>query len=237
MITLYVFGPRFGLPDPSPFVTKAMVLLKMAGLEYRTDATGFRKAPKGKLPYLDDDGTKVADSTFIRWHLEQRHGIDFDRGLGGPQKAIGWAIERMCEEHLYWAILDSRWMIEENFQKGPRQFFDDAPAPLRPLIIAMVRRQVRRDLRGHGMGRHARPEIERLAGRSIDALSQLLGDKPWMMGGEPSGADASAWSFICNAMCPFFQGSLTALAERHPNLVAYRDRGLAQWFPELKVGA
>lgn len=41
---------------PSPFVTKAEVLLKMAGLSYRTDITGLRKAPKGKLPYIEDDG-------------------------------------------------------------------------------------------------------------------------------------------------------------------------------------
>ena len=31
MITLYTFGPKFGLPDPSPFCMKALVLLKMAG--------------------------------------------------------------------------------------------------------------------------------------------------------------------------------------------------------------
>ena len=46
MITLYTFGPAFGLPDPSPFVMKAEVLLKMADLPYRVDTTGFRKAPK-----------------------------------------------------------------------------------------------------------------------------------------------------------------------------------------------
>ena len=40
MITLYIFGPAFGLPDPSPFVTKIEVLLKMTGLAYRTDITG-----------------------------------------------------------------------------------------------------------------------------------------------------------------------------------------------------
>jgi hypothetical protein len=49
MITLYTFGSAFGLPDPSPFVTKAEVLLKMTGLAYQTDPTGFRRAPKGKL--------------------------------------------------------------------------------------------------------------------------------------------------------------------------------------------
>src|SRR5215510_13602528 len=75
MITLYTFGPAFSLPDPSPFVTKVEVLLKMAGLAYRTDTTGFRQAPKGKLPYIDDDGEQVADSTLIRWHLENKYRI------------------------------------------------------------------------------------------------------------------------------------------------------------------
>ena len=45
MITLYVFGPAFGLPDPSPFVTKAETLLKMAALPYRTQTGGRTKAP------------------------------------------------------------------------------------------------------------------------------------------------------------------------------------------------
>jgi Glutathione S-transferase N-terminal domain len=56
MITLYTFGPAFGLPDPGPFVTKAEVLLKMAGLPYQTDPAGFRRAPKGKLPYTTANG-------------------------------------------------------------------------------------------------------------------------------------------------------------------------------------
>ncbi len=35
MITLYSFGPFFGLPDASPFVMKGEMLLKLAGLPYR----------------------------------------------------------------------------------------------------------------------------------------------------------------------------------------------------------
>ena len=70
MITLYVFGPKFGLPDPSPFCMKALVLLKMAGVDFRTDTADLQKAPKGKAPYMDDNGTMVPDSTFIRFHLE-----------------------------------------------------------------------------------------------------------------------------------------------------------------------
>ena len=108
MITLYTFGPQFGLPDPSPFVMKAETLLKMSGLPFRTDTTGFPKAPKGKLPYIDDDGEKIADSTFIRWHLEKKYQIDFDRGLTPEQRAIAWAFEKLAEDHLYWALVDAR---------------------------------------------------------------------------------------------------------------------------------
>src|SRR5215469_11159719 len=126
---------------------KAETLLKMAQLPYRMDTSGFRKAPKGKLPYIDDDGVIVADSTFIRWHLEQKRGIDFDRGLTAEQKAVAWAFEKMVEDNLYWVTVDFRWADEENFNKGPRNFFHAVPAPIRPLVIAMVRRKVRAGLR------------------------------------------------------------------------------------------
>src|SRR5215471_15398166 len=127
MITLYNFGPAFGLPDPSPFVTKAEILLKMAGLPYRTDITGFRKAPKGKLPYIDDDGEKIADSTFIRFHIEKKYRFDFDRSLDAEQRAIAWAFEKLAEDHIYWAIVEARWCDRANFNQGPRKFFDAVP--------------------------------------------------------------------------------------------------------------
>ncbi len=135
MIILYTFGPYFGLPDPSPFVMKAEVLLKMANLPFETDTGGFNKAPKGKLPYIADDGEIIADSTLIRLHIERKYGFDFDAGLSLPERGIAWAFEKMCEDHLYWAGLHARWMVDENFDKGPRRFFDAVPSPLRPLVV------------------------------------------------------------------------------------------------------
>ena len=79
MITLYTFGPFFGLPEASPFVMKGEMLLKLAGLEYQTNTRGFGKAPKGKLPYIRDGETLVADSTLIRLYIEQKYSFDFDR--------------------------------------------------------------------------------------------------------------------------------------------------------------
>jgi glutathione S-transferase len=237
VITLYTFGPAFGLPDPSPFVTKAEMLLKLAGLPYRTDSGGFRKAPKGKLPYIEDDGTRVADSTFIRFHLEGKHGIDFDPGLTPEQKAVAWAVEKMCEDHLYWAVVHDRWIDDANFERGPARFFERAPAPIRPLVKMFIRRQVRGKLDGHGMGRHAPADIARLARRDLDALAAVLGDKAFLMGERPCGADATVFAFVAGVLCPVFETPTRHAAEGHANLVAYRDRLIARYYPELAKAA
>ncbi len=50
MITLYGFGPMFGLPDPSPFVLKTMTQLKMSGLPFGFQRADRAEAPKGKIP-------------------------------------------------------------------------------------------------------------------------------------------------------------------------------------------
>ena len=233
MITLYVFGHAFGLPDPSPFVVKAEVLAKMAGLEYERREGDLRKAPKGKHPYIDDGGQIVDDSTLIRLHIERTRGFDFDKGLSAEQKGAAWAIEKMLEDHVYWLVVSERWGDKANFDKGPRHFFDKVPAPLRPFIIAMVHRQVVRNLQGQGLGRHTPEQRASLCRRAADALAGCLGDKPWLFGAEPCGADATAFAFTSSALCPLFQGPMRAAVEAHRNLVAYARRGTARWFPEL----
>lgn len=235
MITLYLAGPMFGLPDASPFCTKADVLLKMSGLPYSTAPADFRKAPKGKVPYFDDDGYRFGDSTLLRFHIEDEYGIDFDKGLTATEKATAWAFEKLAEDHIYWAIVDARWIDKANFDKGPRRFFDELPAPLRPFVLPIVKRAVARDLRGQGFGRHAKEEIERLTARTLDAISARIGDKPWLMGSEPCSADASVWAMVTGLLCPHFETPLRTAAERHGNLTSYRDRGLARWYPDLAL--
>jgi glutathione S-transferase len=232
MITLYTFGPAFGLPDMSPFVTKAEMLLKLAGLGYQTDTGGFSKAPKGKLPYMIDDGETIADSTFIRWHLEKKYGIDFDRGLGTEQRATAWAFEKMLEDHAYWTVLHARWGNDDNFDKGPRAYFERVPMPMRLVVQRMARRQMKAELHGHGMGRHSEEEIVALGTRSLEAASDLRADKPFMMGSEPTGLDATGFAFIGGALCPCFETPLRSAVERRDNLKRYVGRMAERFYPE-----
>lgn len=223
----------WGVPSPSQFVTKTEILLKMAGVPYTHTHADFSKTPKGKIPYIEDGDLKLGDSEFIRRHLEARYSADFDHGLTAADKAIGRAFAVMADEHLYWATVNARWMDRANCNRGPRHFFDRVPAPLRPFVIAMVQRNVKRNLYGQGLGRHSKAEIEDLARRDIDAISGYLGDKPFLHGTEPKSADASVWPAVTSVLCAHFTTPLRDYAETKPNLLAYRNRGMALWFPEL----
>ena len=232
MITLYGFGRAFGLPEGSPFVTKTMILLKMAGLPFETRRDGFLKAPKGKLPYIEDNGAIVADSTFIRAHIEKTYGFDFDRGLTSEEKGYAWAIERMVEEHFYWLMIDARWLDDANFAAGPAKIFDAFPAPARPFLKVYARRAIRRTLHLQGLGRHAPAERLALAKGDLDALGGALGDKPFLFGDEPRGADATVGAFLIGALSKTFVTPLRDETGKRPRLAAYADRMMQRFFPE-----
>jgi glutathione S-transferase len=232
MITLYCFQPAGGLPDFSPFVVKAMTLLRLAGLDFIQKRNALAGAPKGKLPYIDDDGVLVSDSTFIRFHLEKAHGVDFDKGLSAEQKAQAWAVEKMCEDHLYWSGFYMRWMVDSNFENAPSRLFDHVPAIARPIVKWSMRRKFRQALWAQGTGRHGYDEIAALGVRDIDALSTLLGDKPFLFGETPCGADATVFAFASGCLAPIAESPLRDAALSKPNLVAYRERMMCRCFPD-----
>lgn len=229
MITLFGFGPAFGLPDPSPFVMKTEVQLKMAGLSYKWQRGGPQASPKGKVPFIDDNGLVIADSTFIRSHLESQYRVDLDSGLYTFERALAWSMERMLEDHLYFALVHARWMDDHNFAKGPAHFFDGAPQG----AAAAGRERVRATLHGHGLGRHSDVEIGELAGRSLGALSDFLGDKPFLMGERACGTDATLFAMLAGMLTPFFETRLRDLTLGHHNLVAYSERMMQRYYPDF----
>ncbi len=228
---VYGSGKRFGLPDASPFVTKLYILLKMANISFENQMMDFAKAPKGKIPYIEYKGQLIGDSTLIRQILENDFKADFTSGYSIEKLAIGWAVEKMCEEHLYWGIVYDRWMIEENFNKGPREFFDPAPAILRPLIIKNVRKKVKQNLHGAGMGRHTHQEIITMCKKDIDAIATILGNKNFLLGDEPCGFDASVQPMIWGAECPLFKSEIGEYIRAFPKLMAYIKRVKELYFP------
>ncbi len=233
MITLYCAGEGFGLPEASPYVTKTEVQLIMAGLAYRKEPAPPRMSPKGQLPWIDDHGVRIADSTFIRAYLEKTYDFDLNAGLSPVERAQAWAIERMIENHLGWTGAWARFFIPSNFDKGPGHWFDGAPEDQRDDLRHDLLEQVRANLKAVGIGRHAPAEIVELGVTSIQALSSLLGDKACLFGARPAAVDAVAFAMLAQFLTPFFDSDLRRRVESFPNLVAYVDRMMAWFYPDF----
>jgi glutathione S-transferase len=163
--------------------------------------------------------------------------LTLDGTLDARERAQAWAIERMLEDHLSWALSHIRWGIPENFDKGPAHFFDTAPEAVRATVREQARTKVSERLWAQGMGRHKPEEITELGGRSLAALSAMLADKPYLMGDRPCGADATAFGMLASVLTPFFDSPLRRKAESFPNLVAYADRMAGRYYPEDSWGS
>jgi glutathione S-transferase len=232
MITLYQFPPAFGLPNASPFCLKLELYLRMAGLPYRNRYTlELHRAPKGKLPWIDDDGTALADSGLIIDYLKGRYGDTLDRDLTPVQRATALAITRLLEEHLYWTVLHDRWISAEGWKMTRPGFFGAMPWPLRVIVPWVARRGIRAELHGHGMGRHTPEQIHALGVADVDALAELLGDKAFFLGSQATSVDAVAAAFLANIVMVPLESPIKRAAAAHPNLVAYCRRMAQQYFP------
>jgi glutathione S-transferase len=233
MLTLHVFGPYFGLPDPSPFCLKALVLLKASGLPHTIEEMSFRKAPKGKAPYLNDNGNMIADSFFLMRHLESAHKVDFSGGYSVEQLSKGWAVSRMLEEHFYFLSMHIRWLHDGNFWKGPYQFFGGVPTIIRPMIARMVRRKTLKTLHLQGLGRHTEAERLILAKGDLDAIEAMLGNNPYFLGNTFSAVDASVFGFLWTASISYFESAVGDAIRSRPLLMSYLQRMKTEFFQDF----
>jgi glutathione S-transferase len=231
MIKLFQFPPAFGLPNASPFCMKMETYLRMTGRPFELENSGnVMKAPKHKLPYIDDGGTIVTDTSFIIDYLKRRYGDPLDAALSPPERAVATAFQRLMEENLYWAVVHTRWAEEAGWAKTREGFFGALPAPLRWFVPALARRGVLAEMRGQGMGRHGAAEICAIACRDLTAIADFLADKPFMLGEQPTSLDATAHAFLANVLWAPVDSPIRQHAQARPTLEAYCQRMKARYF-------
>lgn len=234
MIKLYRFPPLDRLPSASPFCVKLEAYMRMAGIEYEPrDMTDPRKSPKGKLPFIRDGETVVADSAAIIGYLKSRYGDPLDKDLSAAEQAMALAYRRLMEEHCYFCIVQMRWIREDNWARVKARYFSSLPPPLRWVLPGMVQKQVRRDLHGHGVGRHTDAEINALALADLRAVSELLGDKAYLLGTAPTSLDATGYGFLSSVLHAPFDLSIQAEVDALKNLATYCERIEKQYLADL----
>jgi len=232
LIKLFNFGENLGVADPSPFVLKIDAYMRMAGIDFESSAdfNNLIKAPKGKLPYIDDEGVIIADSFFIIMHLKKKYGVLLDKHLTDEQKAVSNLIIKSLDENFYWCLVYSRWINDDTWPIIRRTFFGGMPFPLKYIVPPVARKGVKSAFIKHGMGKHDDSEILEIAEDTLRNLSVMLSDKTYFFGDSPSTLDAAAYAFLAQVTLAELDNSLNELARKFENLVSYCERITAEYY-------
>ena len=235
MMKLQKFGPAFGLPDASPFVTKLETYLRMTGQPYETVTGNVRKAPRGQLPVVEIDGKIVVDSTTIVDQLEAARPEKLDARLSAKQQAVALAFKSMLEEHLYFGVLYMRWTTDDGwavFEPAMREMFSamGIPSLLHGTVAKSARKYTVNRTKIQGLGRKPRVEVVATCSKLVDAAAEELGDRPYFCGPDLTTYDATAYAFLGGALCPAFHNELTKHAATKANVVSYVERMKAKYW-------
>jgi glutathione S-transferase len=235
-VTLFKFGPVMGLPDPSPFCFRLETYLRMAKVDYTVSTDRRKKAPTGKRPFIvDEDGKLVADSGLIIAQLEAKSGHPVDGKLTLVERAESLAFQRLMDEHLYWVMAYGRWLDPDgvrHFTPYLKQILG-VPGPAFALLKPIAQRTVRKQLSGHGIGRHNAAVMWELAIADVRALSHRLGQRDWGFGDQPTVFDASLAAYVGELVAQPWGNPLVTETRKHRNLVNHFERIMTRYYPEL----
>jgi glutathione S-transferase len=224
-MTLVTLGGAFEMRNVSPFCLKIEMLLQSLDISFDlAEQPDPRKAPKGKLPYLEVDGKTLPDSELITQYLDEVTGGAVYAGLTSQQQAYGVALARLAEDHLYWIMVASRWLDDTWWPNVVDGFFHIAPALIRPLAAGAARRQVRQTYELQGLGRHSISEQRGFAERDLQALEDAVDGFDFLFGNTPNIFDftvAGVMSGIYDNRPPTW---LTEMAQKYAKLHAYTER-------------
>lgn len=233
MIDLYQFTPAFGLANISPHCMKIEAFLRLSDIPFQIiELNDPAKGPKSKLPFIRDNGILIGDSELIMDYLESKYNFRVDGHLGRLSKANQHAFCRMLDNHLYWALVYSRWLDESNWPNFKQQMFGTIAPPMNSIIAAKARKTMQKQLHAHGLGRHSRNEIYSLACKDINELALLLEKKTWFGGDFVSKLDLAAIAYLTNLLIPELPSPMAACIKQHSNLIQYVQRSYPILFPD-----
>jgi glutathione S-transferase len=233
-IKLFQFPRMFGIPNLSPFCCKLETWLRIAGVPYEVvDTPDPRKGPKSKLPFIEDAGMRIADSSIIVDHLVRTRGVDPDAHLDASQRAIALLVQRTLEEHYAFVLAYTHLVREEGLQHT-RARFNSVPGIVRPLVGYIVRGRIKKILWQQGVLRHSHEDIVESALRDWRAVLTVMGDGPYFFGDEPTGIDAVVFGALATSVLTPIESPIRDFLRSQLGVVSYAERMRARFFPELR---
>jgi glutathione S-transferase len=220
MLTLYSYPEMFGVADNNGYGLKVFAFLKLAGVafthEHVFDASA---APRGQLPYIDDDGDVVGDSEAIIAHVTARYRVGIDAALTPAQRTTNLLVTRMLDD-LYWVMSYSRWK-DERFYPAFRDAFMAQHSRIDATGLDKARDYNAQRYFFQGIGRYLPDQAYARGIADLRTLADLIPADGYLHGARPTSIDAGIYGFIANIHFFPIATPLKAAVAAHPNLVRH----------------
>jgi len=220
MLTLYSYPELFGVADNNAYGLKVFAFLKLTGVPFRHEHIfDASKAPRGQLPYVDDDGEIVGDSDTIIAYLIAKYRLTIDAALTQPQRDTDHLITRMLDD-LYWVMSYSRWKDERFWP-----LFQQALLTQHPSLTEEGLRKAREFNANRyyyqGIGRYDPDAAMQRGLRDLETLAHLMPAAGFLHGPQPTSIDAGIYGFIANIYFYDIPTPLKQFVDAQPNLVRH----------------
>ncbi|XP_045463638.1 failed axon connections isoform X1 [Harmonia axyridis] len=246
VVYLYQFSRTPLLPSLSPYCLKVETWLRLAGIKYENvDHKLKYRSKKGQLPFVELNGEEIADSVIIIKELAARFNHDMDIALTAEQRNVAHAMISMIDNHLAWVVMWWRTKYPDQVLKGYKVNLQHALGTRIPNGIlnfcfkfAFGRKwfQGSKKVKAQGIGVHSPEEINAFGQSDLKVLSDMLADKPFFFGDEPTTLDVVVFAHL--AQIYFIDKEVTYplrdyMTESCANLVGLvnrmKDRCFSDW--------
>jgi glutathione S-transferase len=223
VIKLYSYPGLFGLPDNNPYGLKIFAFLKLCGLRFRhVHILDPKEAPRGQLPYIDDDGFLIGDSDAIASYLIEKYDLAIGRDLTPSQRDAAVMLTRTLDD-LYWVMSYLRWK-DDRYYPLFRDEFLKTHAPL----VTQEALDAARDYNSkryyfQGIGRYGPPEVCDRGLADLGVFANLMPQTGYFFGPRPSSIDAALYGFIANIYYYEIETPLRSWVAYQSNLVRHCD--------------
>jgi glutathione S-transferase len=220
MLTLYSWPALCGVADNNGYGLKVYAFLKLAGVPFtHTHLFDAASAPRGQLPYIDDDGEIVGDSDTILAHLTRTRGLTIDAALTDAQRDRDHLVTRMLDD-LYWVMSYARWKDERYWPAFRDTLKREHPNFTEESLDAAKAYNAQR-YHYAGIGRYA-PDAALARGLAdLGVLARLVPAAGFVHGAKPTSIDAGIYGFVANIYFYDIDTPLRQCVVAHHNLVRH----------------
>ncbi len=220
MLTLYSYPTLFGVADNNAYGLKVFAFLKLAGVPFRHEHIfDASAAPRGQLPYIEDNGEAIGDSETIIDYVTAKYAVTIDEALTQAERDTDLMLTRLLDD-LYWVMSYSRWQDERYWPQFRDALIGEHPRLTEADLLKAKELNARRYY-FQGIGRYP-PDAAMARGLAdLGVLARLIPSSGYLHGATPTSIDSAIYGFVANIYFYDIDTPLKQFVVAHENIVRH----------------